>query len=168
MACEARIIRALRTIEYPGLDHVSGSAATGRSLVAQPHELAKIVGWIEDRKVCATGFGTEKEEGLEDLPVGGILQGLPDHPRVGSHSRSRAGNGWPEVIFVITQTPLPAHRSSSIAQRACTTAVQRLDSCFVVILLSNTVRMGLVYIEHDITCMAHSRTKREIVLTPTV
>ncbi|CAN0505074.1 unnamed protein product [Ectocarpus sp. 12 AP-2014] len=51
MACEARIIRALRTMEYPGLDHISGSAATGRSLVAQPHELAKIVGWIEDRKV---------------------------------------------------------------------------------------------------------------------
>ncbi|CAN0390809.1 unnamed protein product [Ectocarpus fasciculatus] len=51
MACEARIIRALRTMEYPGLGHVSGSAGTGRSLVTQPHELAKIVGWIEDRKV---------------------------------------------------------------------------------------------------------------------
>lgn len=52
MACEARILRVLRTLEYPGLDEAPDSRpTTALGLEARPHDLAKIVAWIEDRKV---------------------------------------------------------------------------------------------------------------------
>lgn len=53
MACEERILRVLRTLEYPGLDEVPGNESTSSTLglTARPHDLAKIVSWIEDRKV---------------------------------------------------------------------------------------------------------------------
>eukprot|EP00752_Nemacystus_decipiens_P007814 g6979.t1 len=52
MACEGRILRVLRTLEYPGLEEAPGSGPEpALGLVARPHDLAKIVAWIEDRKV---------------------------------------------------------------------------------------------------------------------
>lgn len=52
MACEARILRVLRTLEYPGFDEAPGSGPTpALGLAARPDDLAKIVAWIEDRKV---------------------------------------------------------------------------------------------------------------------
>ncbi|CAM9858840.1 unnamed protein product [Scytosiphon promiscuus] len=51
MACEARILRVLRTMEFPGLADNSCSATRPLSLAASPDRLAKIVSWIEDTKV---------------------------------------------------------------------------------------------------------------------
>ncbi|CAM9885115.1 unnamed protein product [Hapterophycus canaliculatus] len=51
MACEARIVRILRTMEFPGLVDDSWSSTTGLSLIARPDSLSKIVSWIEDTKV---------------------------------------------------------------------------------------------------------------------
>ncbi|CAN0436867.1 unnamed protein product [Pylaiella littoralis] len=55
MACEARIIRVLRALEYPWVDDLATTPGLGSaaplSLGARPHDLAKIVSWIEDRKV---------------------------------------------------------------------------------------------------------------------
>lgn len=59
MECEARILRVLRALEYPGLDEAPGSGSTpALGLASRPHDLAKIVTWIEDRKVCTrNGIG---------------------------------------------------------------------------------------------------------------
>lgn len=51
MACEARILRVLRTMDFPGLADDSCSATTALSLAARPENLSKIVSWIEDTKV---------------------------------------------------------------------------------------------------------------------
>lgn len=45
MACEARIIRGLGTLEYPRVGYL-----TPQSL-HDPEELARVVSWLEDRKV---------------------------------------------------------------------------------------------------------------------
>lgn len=49
MACEARIVRVLRTLEYPGTVDVDVAAAP--SFLRKPAEIARMVAWIEDRKV---------------------------------------------------------------------------------------------------------------------
>lgn len=57
MACEARIVRVLRTLQYPGLkDLLEDAEGSDSSLANRPHDVAKIVAWIEDRKVrwCST------------------------------------------------------------------------------------------------------------------
>lgn len=53
MATEARIIRVLETLEYPGVEGLRArdASARGRSFFGQPHELAMVVSWLEDRKV---------------------------------------------------------------------------------------------------------------------
>ena len=54
MACEARIVRVLRALEYPSLEETtSGSSPNpaATTLDKRPDELARIVSWLEDRKV---------------------------------------------------------------------------------------------------------------------
>lgn len=46
MACEARIVRVLRTLEYP-----EAAALSPQTLMQNPEELARVVSWVEDRKV---------------------------------------------------------------------------------------------------------------------
>lgn len=49
MACEARIMRVLRALEYPTLATLEGTTST--TLDNRLDELARIVSWLEDRKV---------------------------------------------------------------------------------------------------------------------
>lgn len=49
MACEARIIRVLRALEYPTLATLAGTTST--TLDNRLDELARIVSWLEDRKI---------------------------------------------------------------------------------------------------------------------
>lgn len=49
MACEARIVRVLRALEYPKLAALEETTST--TLDNRPDELARIVSWLEDRKV---------------------------------------------------------------------------------------------------------------------
>lgn len=49
MSCEARIVRVLRTLEYP--EAVDVDAAAAPSFLRRPAEMARMVAWIEDRKV---------------------------------------------------------------------------------------------------------------------
>lgn len=49
----------LRALEYPGMNDLTATtaAAPGVGLAARPHDLAKIVSWIEDRKVGSVKRG---------------------------------------------------------------------------------------------------------------
>ena len=49
MAYEARIVRMLRALEYPTLSTLEETSST--TLDDRPDELARIVSWLEDRKV---------------------------------------------------------------------------------------------------------------------
>lgn len=51
MACEGRIVRVLRALGYPELEDIISGAEI--SLEKRPHELARVVSWIEDRKLGA-------------------------------------------------------------------------------------------------------------------
>lgn len=74
----------LQTLEYPGLDEApgDGSTTTALGLAARPHDLAKIVAWIEDRKVCRGVGRVPKEyqlllaESQGALCVGGKWSGI--------------------------------------------------------------------------------------------
>lgn len=72
MACEARILRVLRTLGYPGLEKEDRSTATNTSLLNSPDECARIVSWIEDRKVKMLN-----RSGRRSLP-GATEDAIPD------------------------------------------------------------------------------------------